>query len=330
MRLLLSVSFAILGIAGFLGGIGAVSAQTASNSVQAYPTRPVRIVTGPPGAFIDVITRHVGQRLHERWEQPVVVENRTRGMIGAGVAAKSAPDGYTLLIGDRTWHAVAHNLYKELPYDPVKDFAPVTLVASTPMVMVAHPSIPAANLREFIAYTKQLPQALSYATAGIGTATHLPGEQLKQLTGIDLVAVHYKGGGAAMIAILGGEVKTGFNPVLLVLPHVKTGKVKAYAITAKRRFTAMQEIPTVAEAGLPELEADYWIGMFVPVRTQAALIGKINRDVVGILQLPAMRTALLDQGAEPGAGTPEEFAAFIRSETLKWGRVIKTAGIKPE
>lgn len=301
-----------------------------ADSGAAYPSKPVRIITGPPAAFGDIVTRQLAQRLHERWGQPVVVENRPRGMIGAGVAAKSAPDGYTLLIGDRTWHAVAQSLYKELPYDPVRDFAEITLIASTPMVLVAHSSIPAANLREFLAYAKQLPQPLGYATAGIGTATHLPGEQLKQLTGIDLAAVHYKGGGAAMVAMLGGEVKVGFNVLTIALPHVKTGRIKAYVITAQKRFPGAPDIPTVIEAGLPELEADYWIGMFAPARTQPTLLGKINRDVVGILQTPAMRTALLDQGAEPVPGTPEQFAAFIKSETVKWGRVIKIAGIKPE
>ena len=299
---------------------------------QDYPSKAVRIITGSNGNFADIITRQVAQRLNERWGQPVVVENRPGAglTIGTAIAAKSPADGYTLLMADRTSIAVAQSLYKELPYDPGKDFAAITLVASTPNLLVAHPSVPAANLREFIAYAKQLPQALGYATAGIGTATHLPGEQLKQLTGIDLVAVHYKGGGAAMLAMLGGEVKVGFNAVTIALPHVKTGKVKAYVITSRKRFAGAPDIPTVIEAGLPDLEADYWIGMFAPVRTQPALVGKINRDVVDVLQTPAMRAALFDQGAEPGPGTPEQFAAFIKSETLKWGRVIKTAGIKPE
>jgi tripartite-type tricarboxylate transporter receptor subunit TctC len=295
-----------------------------------YPAKPVRVVTGPAGAFGDIITRHLAQRLHESWRQPVVVENRARGMIGAGVTAKSAPDGYTLLVGDRTWHAVAQNLYKELPYDPARDFSEITLIASTPMLLVAHPSVPAASLDEFIAYAKRLPQPLGYATAGIGTATHLPGEQLQQLTGIDLTAVHYKGGGAAMVAMLGGEVKAGFNVVTIALPHVKAGKVKAYVITTKKRFAGAPDIPTVVEAGLPDLEADYWIGLFAPTRTPPAIIAKINRDVVAILQSTAMRSSLLDQGAEPVPGTPGEFAAFIKSEILKWGKVIKTAGIKPE
>jgi tripartite-type tricarboxylate transporter receptor subunit TctC len=295
-----------------------------------YPAKPVRIVTGPTGGGSDVFARPIAQRMHESWKQPVIVENRALGSISAGVAAKSAPDGYTLLIGDRTWQAVAPSLYKELPYDPAKDFAEIALIASTPMLLVAHPSVPATSLGEFIAYAKRLPQPLGYATAGIGTANHLPGEQLKQLTGIGLTAVHYKGGGAAMVAMLGGEVKVGFNLVTQALPHVKTGRVKAYVITAKKRFPGAADIPTVVEAGFPDLEADYWTGLFAPARTPPSIVAKINRDVVAILQSAAMRALLLEQGAEPVPGTPQEFANFIRSETVKWGRVIKTAGIKPE
>ncbi|HKA45595.1 MAG TPA: tripartite tricarboxylate transporter substrate binding protein [Burkholderiales bacterium] len=295
-----------------------------------YPAKPVRIVTGPSGGGSDVFARPIAQRMHESWGQPVVVENRALGSISAAVAAKSAPDGYTLLVGDRTWQAVATSLYKELPYDPAKDFVGIALIASTPMLIVAHPSVPATSLGEFIAYAKRLPQPLGYATAGIGTASHLPGEQLKQLTGIDLTAVHYKGGGAAMVALLGGEVKVGFNLVIQALPYVKTGRVKAYVITAKKRFPGAADIPTVIEAGFPDLEADYWVGLFAPARTPPSIVAKINRDVVAILQSAAMRASLLNQGAEPVPGTPVEFADFIKSETVKWGRVIKTAGIKPE
>ena len=295
-----------------------------------YPAKPVRIVTGPPGAGSDVFARPMAQRMHESWRQPVVVENRARGSISAGVVARSAPDGYTLLVGDRTWQAVAQSLYKELPYDPAKDFAEITLIASTPMLLVAHPSVPATNLGEFIAYAKRLPQPLGYATAGIGTANHLPGEQLKQLAGIDLTAVHYKGGGAAMVALLSGEVKAGFNLVIQALPHVKAGKVKAYVITAKKRFPGAADIPTVIEAGFPDLEADYWVGLFAPARTPPSIVARINRDIVAILQSVAMRAWLLEQGAESAPGTPREFTAFIKSETVKWGQVIRTAGIKPE
>jgi tripartite-type tricarboxylate transporter receptor subunit TctC len=250
--------------------------------------------------------------------------------VGTGMAARAAPDGYTLLLADRTSIAVAPNLYKTLSYDPARDLAPITPVASAPLLFIAHPSVPAANLREFIAYARQAPQPLAYATAGIGTANHLPGEQLKELAGIDLTAVHYKGGAPAMMAVFAGEVKAGFNLLPNALPYVKAGKVKAYLITTKRRFASAPDVPTAVEAGLPDLEGDYWIGLFAPARTPPAIIAKINRDVVAILESTAMRSSLLDQGAEPIPGTPGDFAVFINSETRKWGQVIKTAGIKPE
>ncbi len=302
----------------------------ADDPATAFPTKPVRIVIGPTASFTDLVSRQLAHRLHERWQQPVVVENRASGMLGAAAVAKSAPDGYSLLMSDRTWRAVAQGLYKELPYDPDKDFSPISSIASTPNFLLGHPSIPAGSLAEFIAYAKTVQQPLNYATAGLGTSTHLPGEQLKQLTGVSLTAVHYKGGGAAMSAMLSGEVKIGFNPAALALPHMTAGKIKAFAITSRRRFAGAPEIPTVVEAGLPQLEADYWIGLFAPAGAAPALITKINRDVVAILESKSMREYLLNQGAEPVPSSPDEFAAFIKNETDKWGDVIRTAGIKPE
>lgn len=301
-----------------------------ADSTTAYPAKQVKIVIGPSANFTDIVTRQLSQRLQERWQQSVVVENRASGMVGAAAVAKAAADGHTLLVSDRTWQAVAPSLYKELPYDPSRDFVGVSLVASTPNILVAHASIPASSLEELIAHAKQLQQPLNYATAGIGTATHLPGEQLKQLTGMNLAAVHYKGGGAAMVAMLSGEVKIGFNPVLLALPHVKSGKVKAFLLTSKHRFAGAPDIPTVVDVGLPELEADYWIGLFAPARTASALVARINSDTVGILQSESMRAALRGQGAEPLPNTPGEFAAFVKSESRKWQQVIRTAGIRPE
>jgi tripartite-type tricarboxylate transporter receptor subunit TctC len=261
-----------------------------------------------------------------------VVENRPGAglTIGTAAAAKSTSDGYTLLMADRTSIAAAPSLYQNLAYDPVRDLAPITLVAATPLVLVAHQSVPAANLQEFIAYVKQLPQGLAHGTGGVGTVNHLAGELMKQLTGANLVPVHYRGTGAAMMGILGGEVKVGFSVPPIALPQLKAGKVKAYVVTSKKRLAGAADIPTVAEAGLPELESEYWVGMFTPAHTPSAIVDKLNRDFVEILQTAAVRTALLDQGAEPGPGTPGEFAAFINSETLKWGKVIRTAGLKPE
>ena len=325
MRALLRIAVAAL------VATGAFTEATLA-SAQDYPTKPVRIITAGPGTMLDIVARQLGQGLGERWGQPLVVENRGGAglMIAADIAAKSSPDGYTLLLGDRTSHAAHPNLYKNLPYDPVKDFAPITLVAIAPMLLVAHPSVPAGNLREFIAYAKQHPGAINFATGGPGTGTHMTGELLKHLAGINMVSVHYKGGGAAIVAILGGEAKAGFSTVPVALPHVRAGKVKTYAITSKKRFAGTPDIPTAAEAGLPGFESDYWAGAFAPARTPAALVGRLNRDFVEILQTPAMRERLLAQGAAPTPGTPAEFAAFIKTETVKLKKVIDLAGIKPE
>ena len=320
-----SITVAMLAVASVIGVVATAPAQD-------YPAKPVRIITGSIGALGDIITRQIAPRLNERWGQPVVVENRPGAglTIGTAIAAKAPPDGYTLVMADRTSIAAAPSLYQNLAYDPVRDLAPITLVATTPMVLIAHPSIPAANLSEFIAYAKQLPQGLAHGTGGPGTVNHLAGELMKQITGVNLVPVHYKGTGAAMMAILGGEVKAGFSMPPMTLPHLKAGKVKAYVITSAKRLGEAPDIPTAAEAGLPDLESEYWIGILAPAQIPQPLVAKVNRDVVETLQTPALRAALLDQGAEPRPGTPEQFAAFIKSETAKWGRVIKAAGLKPE
>jgi tripartite-type tricarboxylate transporter receptor subunit TctC len=301
-------------------------------TAQDYPTRPVRVIVGSNGALGDIITRQIAPRLHERWGQPVVVENRPGAglTIGTAIAAKAPSDGYTLIMSDRTALASAPSLYQNLAYDPVKDLAPITLVATTPLILVAHSSVPATNLRELVAYAKQLPQGLAHGTGGPGTVNHLAGELMKQVTGANMIPVHYKGTGAAMIAILGAEVKAGFSMPPIALPQLHAGKIKAYVVTSTKRMPGAPEVPTVVEAGVPGLESEYWIGVLAPARTAPALVGRLNREFVEVLQAPAVRGVLLDQGSEPRPGTPEEFAVFIRSETSKWGRVIKTAGLKPE
>jgi len=301
-------------------------------SAQNYPTKPVRVITAGAGTFHDIVTRQLGQRLSERWGQPVVVENQPAAAltIGTGIAARSTHDGYTLLMSDRSALTVAPHLYKSLQFDPVKDFSPITLTARAPSVLVAHPSVPAATLLEFLDYVKRQPGQIDFAAGGVGTASHVANEMLKNLTGINLVNIHYKGGAAATLAIMSGEVKAGSGLVANVLPHVRAGKLRAYAVTSRNRFAGAPDIPTADEAGLPGMETDFWIGMLAPARTPATLVGRLNREMIEILQTPDLQAALLKQGAESAFGTPDQFAAFIRSETLKWGKVIKDAGIKPE
>ncbi len=306
------------------------SAQTPADG---YPTKPVRIITGAAGATVhDVATRLLGQRLSERWGQPVVVENQPAAAltIGTRSAARATPDGYTLLMSDRSALSVAPSLYKNLQYDSLKDFAPITLAARLPSVLVAHPSIPAATLREFVDYAKQQPGAINFASAGVGTAGHIANELFRSLTGINVVNVHYKGGGASVLALMGGEVKAGVALMGNVLPHVRAGKLKSYVVTGKTRFAGAPEIPSAVESGMPGLDTEFWIGMLAPASTPAALVTRLNREMTEIIQAPDYQAALLKQGAESSASTPEQLARLIKSETVKWAKVIKEADIKPE
>jgi len=325
MRAIQRASIAILIFAGILSWAMPASPQD-------YPGKPVRIVTGGAGTFHDIVTRQLAQRLSERWGQPIIVENRPgAGMtIAAGTVVRSAPDGYTLLMADRTCIAVAPSLYKNLPYDPIRDLMPITLAALAPMMLVAHPSVPASNLLEFVEHVKKQPAAFHYASAGPGTAIHMTGELFKHVAGVNMVSVNYKGGGAATMAIVSGEVKAGFGSIPNVLPHVSVGKLKAYATTSKTRFGSAPDVPTAGEAGMPDLESAQWIGILAPAKTSPALIGRLNREIVEILRTPAMRNALLAQGAESAPGTPAEFATFIKSETAKLKKVIELSGVRAE
>jgi tripartite-type tricarboxylate transporter receptor subunit TctC len=302
----------------------------ATASARDYPVRAVRIVTGGVGTFHDIVTRELAARLGERWGQPVIVENQPAAAltIGTAMVARAAPDGYTLVMSDRSALAVAPHLYKSVPYDPARDLAPITLVALAPTVLVANPSVPADTLSEFLAYAKKQPLGVQFATAGPGTNNHIAMELLKHATGIKAEAIHYKGGGASSLAILAGEVPVGFALVPGVLPQVRAGKLKAYAVSGRKRFPGAPDIPTAAEAGFPGFELEFWIGMLAPAGTPPAIVARLNRDIGEILRSPGMRATLLAQGAEPAQGTPEEFAAFIGSESARMKRLIDLTGMQ--
>lgn len=297
---------------------------------QDYPVRAVRIITGGVGTFHDIVTRELAARLGERWGQPVVVENQPAAAltIGTAMVARAAPDGYTLAMSDRSALAVAPHLYRSVPYDPARDFAPITLVALAPTVLVANPSVPADTLSEFLAYARKQPFAIQFATAGLGTNNHIAMELLEHSTGIKAQAIHYKGGGASSLAILAGEVPVGFALVPGVLPQIRAGKLKAYAVSGRKRFPGAPDIPTAAEAGFPGFELEFWIGMLAPAGTPSAIVARLNRDVGEILRSPGMRATLLAQGAEAAHGTPEEFAAFIASESDRMKRLIDLTGMQ--
>jgi tripartite-type tricarboxylate transporter receptor subunit TctC len=299
---------------------------------QQYPAKPVRIVASATGTSSDYLARYVGQKLTERWGKPVVVENRTGGPAATAAptaVARATPDGYTLLMAETASLAIAVSLYK-LAYHPIKDLAPVTLVASAPLVVVGHASLPVSTLQELIAYARQHPHLINYSSGGPGTVAHLTSALLAVLTQVDVVHVPYKGAGAALMAVLGGEAHISSLSATVAVPHIKSGKVKAYAVTGKKRSPILPAVPTGIEAGLPDFEAEVWFGLLAPAGTPSALVTRLNRDVTDILNMPATRSAFLAQGTEPVPMTASEFALFIQSEIPKWARVIKASEVAVE
>ena len=297
-----------------------------------YPAKPVRIITASPGTLMDVVARHVGQRLAQRWGQSVVVENKGGAAftIGMTTAAQAKADGYTLVMSDRTSVAAAPHLYKELAYDPLRDFAPIAMVALAPLVLVAHPSLPAGNMRELVEYARHH-AGLHFGSQGMSTTGHYAGELLRVETGIAPEYVHYKGAADAQRAILGGEILVGFNnaPSTYSLVHAK--RLKAFAVTSRHRIAAAPEIPTTAEAGYPGVLVEYWVGMLAPKATPAELVAKINRDVTAIMQTPEVRQVLLQQGAEAApSATPAEFGARIRSDFARSKADFERIGFQAE
>jgi tripartite-type tricarboxylate transporter receptor subunit TctC len=298
---------------------------------QNYPSKPVRwIVTYPPGGPTDVVARAVGAKLTAAWDQQVVIDNRAGagGVIGTELAAKSVPDGYTLLLGTSAGLSINPALSSKLPYDAVKDFAPISLLVINPQILVVNTAVPVSSVKDLVALAKSRPGQLNYASVGQGTPNHLGMELLKSLTGIDMVHIPYKGTGPAITDLLGGQVQVMFNSMPSVLPHVRTGKLKGLAVGSAQRSPAAPDIPTVAEAGVPGFEYVTWYGMFAPAQTPKGIITKLNAQVAKILAEPEMAQRLASQGAEPRSSTPEALAKFMRDETERWKKVIRSAGIK--
>jgi tripartite-type tricarboxylate transporter receptor subunit TctC len=309
-----------------LSAAPAVAADPAAN----YPNRPVRLITGSPGSTSDISARFVAQKLSERWGQQVVVDNRpgAGGIIGAEIAARAVPDGYTLMVGQIGTHASAQFLFKNLAYDPVKDFTPITLMTNSGIALAVHPSVPAKDLKSFVEYAKSKPGGVNYGSAGGGTSSQLSGELFNQMTGARLVHVPYKGAGFALTALVSGETQAAFLSTTTIAVQAKAGKVRPLAVLSEKRFSAAPDIPSAVEAGFTGLDSSVWFGLFAPAKTPKAIVTKVNREVVAALQLPEAKAALAAQGAESIPGTPEEFDAFLKREIAKWGKVIKDAGIK--
>jgi tripartite-type tricarboxylate transporter receptor subunit TctC len=298
---------------------------------EAWPTRPIRfILPFPPGGGTDILGRLIAERLSATLGQPVVTENRggAGGNVGAEAAARSAPDGYTIVLVAPSL-AISPTLYSKLNYDPVKDFAPVSLVATVPNVMITQASLP-GQLQEFIAYAKSKPGGLNFGSGGAGTSNHLAGELFNIVTGAKLVHVPYKGVNLAMQDVLAGNVHLVFIGIPAAAPHIKAGKLRALAIVAPQRSAALPEVPTVAEAGLRDFEVTTWYGVLAPAGTPKAVVNRLNAELVKIMHSPELKERLAATGTEPLTSTPEEFAGYIKREIAKWGEVIRKAGVKAD
>jgi len=297
---------------------------------QTYPAKPIKIVVPfPAGGIADIYARVIGARVGEAWSQPVVIENRTGagGNIGADAVAKSAPDGYTLVMGSFGTHAVNVSLFSSMPYDPVRDFAPIALVLEAEGLLVVHPSIPAQSVLDLIAYGRAHPGRLTFASAGMGTASHLAGELFKTMARVDMTHVPYKGNVPAITDLLAGQTSLLFGTMPTVLPHAKAGKLRALATIGSARSAAAPDLPTVAET-IPGFEVNNWIGIFAPAGTPADIVRKWNANVNNIMQGAEMKQRLLVEGARFTSNTPEQFGDFVKSEIAKWAPVVKASGAR--
>ena len=300
---------------------------------QSYPSKPIRlIIPFPPGGSTDILGRSLAQKLSEAWGQQVLVDNRggAGGTIGADLAAKAPADGYTLLMGHIGTLAVNVSLYPKLSYDPVRDFAPVSMVALVPNVLVVHPALPVKNVTELSAYAKANPGKLNYSSGGNGSAAHLAVEYFKLQTKTEIVHVPYKGTGPSVTDLIAGQVSMTMTGAPAVMPHVQSGRLRALGVSSPQRIPALAQIPTVAESGVPGFDATQWYGVVAPAGTPKDVVAKLNAEIRKIMQSKEMLDRLNTEGAISAAGTPEQFDAYIKSEIARWGAVVKAAGMKAD
>jgi tripartite-type tricarboxylate transporter receptor subunit TctC len=303
----------------------------ANAQTPAYPTKPIRLVVPfPAGGATDILAREVAKHLTETWGQSVVVDNRpgAAGNIGSELVAKAPPDGYTLEMGTVGTHAINASLYSKMPYDHVKDFVPVILVAGVPNVLVVNPSVPVNSVQELIAYAKANPGKLNFASSGSGTSIHLSGELFKVMAGVQMTHVPYKGSAPALQDLIGGQVQLMFDNLPPSLPQIKAGKLRALGVTSATRAPALPDTPTIAESGLPGFEASSWFGILAPAGTSPAIVAKLNAEIAKWLASPEAKEKLAAVGANIAGGTPEDFARHIQAETAKWAKVVKESGAK--
>ena len=310
----------------------AAQAQNPSTGAgQAYPVKAIRfVVPFPPGGPLDISARAIGQKLTETWKQPVIIDNRpgAGGNIGADNVARSAPDGYSILMGAVSTHAINPHLYAKMPYDALRDFAPLTLVTTVPNVLVVHPSVPVKNVRELMALAKGRPGQLNFASGSTGSTGHLAGELFKTLAGVDMVHVPYKGAAPAVTDLVAGQVSLMFDNLASALPQIKAGRTRALAVTTLARSAMLPELPTIDESGLKGFDLSTWFGVFAPAAVPPATLSALHREITRALDAPDLRTRLAALGAQPTPTTPEAFAAFIKTEHAKYARVIKASGAR--
>ncbi len=304
-----------------------------SAHAQAWPNKPIRLVVPfSAGGNTDIVARLFAQELSKSLGQPVVVDNKpgAAGNIGADAVAKAPPDGYTFVMGTVGTHAINASLYKKMPYDTVKDFIPVTLLASVPNVLVIDPALPIKSVKELVAYGKAHPGKLNFASSGVGTSIHLSGEMFRITTGIDMTHVSYKGSPPALTDLMGGQVQLMFDNLPTSLQYIKSGKLRALAVTTAKRVSALPDVPTMIESGFPGFETGSWFGVFAPAGTPKEIIAKLDAELLRIFKTPEMQEKLLLQGAQPVGLGPDEFAAHVKSEMAKWGKVVKESGATAE
>jgi tripartite-type tricarboxylate transporter receptor subunit TctC len=311
----------------------AIISPAPANAIELFPNRPIRLVVPyPPGGGTDIVGRVLGEKLGASLGQPIVIDNRggAGGVLGTEIVAKAAPDGYTLLLVP-TSHVINPSIYAKLPYDTTKDFAPITMVASTAILMAVNPRVPADTVRDFVEAAKANPKAIgNYGSAGVGTVFHLTGQLFNQLSGLSLQHVPYRGGGPTVTALLAGEIPIAFETILSLQPHVRAGTLHALTITSARQSTTMPEVPTTAEAGFPELVAENSYALFAPARTPAPILTRLHEASVSALALPDVRDRLREQGAEVVGNSSSELAAYVAAEVPKWAVLARQAGVKLE
>jgi tripartite-type tricarboxylate transporter receptor subunit TctC len=319
-------------IARVLLVLAAVAAAPGA-SAQQYPVKPIRIVVPfPPGGFSDVFARIIGSKMNESWGQQVIVDNRpgAGGNIGADIVAKAAPDGYTLVMGTIGTHAINATLFSRLPYDPVRDFTPVAFVVEAEGLLTVHPSLPVRTARDVIALARSKPGELTYASAGAGTTSHLAGELFKTMAKVDLTHVPYKGNVPAITDLMSGQTSMLFATLPTVLPQVQARRLKGVAVLGTKRSSALPDMPTLAESGLRGFEVTNWTGVLAPTGTPAAIVSRLNTEIVRVMQLPEVQARLPKEGLRFVAMTPQQFAEFVKSEKEKWGPIVKATGAKAD